>query len=163
MNSVRQSAANGLPIYAECGGLIYLCRSLKLDTSEYPMAGLFDLDLQMHDKPVGHGYVEAEVEGDNPYFPRGAVIRGHEFHYTGPYSGATPPHCLALRRGVGAGDSCDGLVYKQVMASYLHVHADGVPGWAPAFVEAAVKYRAQRLGYSGGENIKGAGASLNVA
>jgi len=163
MTSVKRAAENGLPIYAECGGLIYLCRSLTLDTTACPMAGLFPLDLEMYDRPVGHGYVEAEVDADNPFFPRGTVIRGHEFHYTGPTADTGTGGCMKLRRGVGVGGGRDGLVYKSVTACYMHIHVDGAPGWASAFVDVAAVYRADRRGCSGGKNSRGAGASLSVA
>jgi cobyrinic acid a,c-diamide synthase len=94
MASVKQAAEKALPIYAECGGLIYLCRSIRINDADYPMVGLFDLDLQMYKKPVGHGYVEAEVDTSNPFFERGDVIRGHEFHYTGPSTEPDPAGCM---------------------------------------------------------------------
>ncbi|MCP4249235.1 MAG: cobyrinic acid a,c-diamide synthase, partial [bacterium] len=84
MESVAAAAAGGLPVYAECGGLIYLARSLVLNDRVYPMAGVFPIDLEMHEKPVGHGYTEVHVDAPNPFYPVGTTIRGHEFHYTGP-------------------------------------------------------------------------------
>jgi len=144
MKSVRRAAENGLPIYAECGGLIYLCRSLKLDEASYPMAGWFEVDLELHRKPVGHGYVEAEVEGPNPFLRKGTIVRGHEFHYTGPTTGEVTAACMKLRRGVGFAAGRDGLVKGSTMACYTHLHADGVTAWAPAFVEAAAQYRTGR-------------------
>jgi cobyrinic acid a,c-diamide synthase len=72
MKSVNSAARNGLPIYAECGGLIYLSKSLKWKNRVYHMADLFDIDLEMNQKPVGHGYTEAEVDRTNPYYEMGA-------------------------------------------------------------------------------------------
>ncbi len=158
MISVKQAAEDGLPIYAECGGLIYLCRSLiSRDGCSYPLAALFDIDLKMHQRPVGHGYVEVEVDRPNPFLEVGTVLRGHEFHYTGPVADTPIDGCMRVRRGVGLSKARDGLVYKSVMACYTHLHADGVPGWAPAFVEAAYRYRAMCRG-----SIGGGGVAMNV-
>ncbi|MCK4461981.1 MAG: cobyrinate a,c-diamide synthase [candidate division Zixibacteria bacterium] len=154
MTSVKQAAEDGLPIYAECGGLIYLCRSLVAqDGCSYPMAALFGIDLKMHRRPVGHGYVEVEVDQANPFFEVGEVLRGHEFHYTGPVADTPMDGCMKVRRGVGLGQARDGLVYKSAMTCYTHLHADGVPGWAPAFVEAASTYRAMSRGSIGGGSV----------
>ena len=142
MTSVREAAENGLPIYAECGGLIYLSRSLTWRDKTFPMAGVFELDLELHEKPVGHGYSEVEIDHDNPCFARGTTIRGHEFHYSGPTAAtAAPASCMQVRRGTGIGSGRDGLVCRQTLATYLHIHADGVTGWADAMVRNAQGYR----------------------
>ena len=141
-DAVKQAAEDGLPIYAECGGLIFLCRSLSYREHRYPMAGLFDCDLRMQKKPVGHGYVEVEVDGDNPFFESGALLRGHEFHYSGP-ADALAEHlgCMSVRTGIGLGNGRDGLLFKNCLAAYTHLHAAGLPGWAGAFVRAAYRHR----------------------
>jgi cobyrinic acid a,c-diamide synthase len=151
--SVRDAALHDLPIYAECGGLIYLCRSLQWQGKTYPLAGVFPLQLVMNPKPVGHGYTSAQVEAANPFFEIGCEIKGHEFHYSGPSGGAedAPGGCLRLKTGVGLGNGRDGLLYKSTMACYTHIHAAGVPDWAGNFVAAARGYRTRR-GSSGGSN-----------
>ncbi len=83
MQSLKTEAAGGLPIYAECGGLIYLARSLRCADVVYPMAGVLPIDLVMHPKPVGHGYTSVEVDALNPFYAVGSSFRGHEFHYSG--------------------------------------------------------------------------------
>lgn len=145
MQSVKTAADSGMPIYAECGGLIYLCRNLKWNQNSFPMAGVFDLDLEMHPRPVGHGYTSLEVTADNPYFPVGARINGHEFHYSG-IRGALPPDtgCCRMETGVGLGNRKDGLVYRQTLAFYTHIHADGNHGWAKAFISRALDFARTR-------------------
>ncbi len=144
LQSVRKAAESGLPIYAECGGLIFLCRSLTCDNRRYDLAGVFDLDLQMYPKPVGHGYTENVVDQPNPYFEVGTVIKGHEFHYTGPANQAdTIQGCMQVRIGVGLGNKRDGLIYMNCMACYTHLHADGLPEWATALVSQASDYQRQ--------------------
>lgn len=145
MASVKDASERGLPIYAECGGLIYLCRSLSWKDTTYSMAGVFPIDLSMHVKPVGHGYTLAEIDAENPYFAVGTVIKGHEFHYSGV---TTPPGessgCMKLLTGVGLHDHRDGMVSKATMACYTHIHADGVKEWAPAVIANAERFAAQQ-------------------
>ena len=138
MAQVKQAAEGGLPIYAECGGMIYLCRSLTAGGQRHPMAGVLPVDLELSSRPRGHGYVELQVDRDNPFLEPGATLRGHEFHYT-QLVRRDPGLDTALRitRGTGCGDGRDGIVHNNVLAGYTHLHALGVPRWAPAMVRAA--------------------------
>ncbi|HMM39849.1 MAG TPA: cobyrinate a,c-diamide synthase [Desulfovibrio sp.] len=143
-NHVRALAAAGLPIYAECGGFMYLCRALEMHGRTYPLAGVFDLTTTLCPKPQGLGYVEALVERDNPFHPAGAVLRGHEFHYSACLATtAADSSAFALRmtRGQGLFQGRDGLVRNNVFAGYTHIHALGERHWAPRFVTAAQDYR----------------------
>jgi cobyrinic acid a,c-diamide synthase len=145
MRSVKTKALDGLPIYAECGGLIYLARSLRCDGVVYPMSGVFPLDLGMHPKPVGHGYTSLRVDAPNPFFPIGTSIRGHEFHYSGPTEGVQEfESCMSAESGVGLGDERDGLVHANTLACYTHLHADGMESWASAVVSRAAAHAARR-------------------
>jgi cobyrinic acid a,c-diamide synthase len=138
LESVRMAAEEGLPIFAECGGLIFLCRSITFDNNTFPMAGIFPLDLGMTARPQGHGYMEVEVDAENPFFAPGDVLRGHEFHYSQISSGLEGIKSIyAVRRGTGCSQGRDGLIYKNVLASYLHLHAGGAPQWAPNFINLA--------------------------
>jgi len=142
MDSVKSAAESGMPVYAECGGLIYLSRSLKWNSRVFPMTGLFDIDLEISKKPVGHGYVEFEIDRENPFYEVGALIRGHEFHYSTPLSNfETYPTCFNIKKGIGIGGNRDGLLYKNCFAAYAHIHAKGVPEWAVSFVKAAEIYK----------------------
>jgi cobyrinic acid a,c-diamide synthase len=140
--SVKQHAERELPIYAECGGLIFLSRSLTVHDNVYPMASVFPIDVQLHPKPVGHGYSLVQVDHENPFFKIGAVIKGHEFHYSGVVPGSEEfTTCLEVKSGVGVGQNRDGILYKNVMACYTHIHATGVPAWALAVVQRACEFR----------------------
>ncbi len=145
MESVRKAAGEGLPIYAECGGLIYLSKSLTWNNNRYPMAGLFPVELLMHPKPMGHGYTQLCVDRTNPFFEVGTLIKGHEFHYsgliTGRRAGAT---CMRVDMGTGLGNNRDGLLHKNTLACYTHIHADSVKGWAPRLVLSAEIYSAKQ-------------------
>ena len=155
---VRALAAGGLPIYAECGGFMYLCQALRHAAASYPMAGVFPLATTLCARPQGLGYSLARVTRDNPFHPVGTLLRGHEFHYSKCLpalghpgaAGADPPaadrFCLVMERGVGMLDGRDGLVTGNTFAAYTHIHADGAPHWAPNFVAAAARYRQAREG-----------------
>jgi len=143
--SVRDAATAGMPIYAECGGLMFLARELVVDGVSHPMAGVLDLVVEQTARPVGHGYVEAEVDGPNPFFAPSMLLRGHEFHYSRIVSGGDAgASCLRLRRGQGIGDGRDGLAVGNIWASYLHLHALGTPSWARTFTSLAHDRRSRR-------------------
>ena len=146
-DSVRSAAEHGLPMYTECGGLMYLALKLIVGTSSYPMAGVLDLVAEHTLKPVGHGYVIAEVDRPNPFFATGTSLHGHEFHYSRVVGGEAPSTAvLRLQRGHGVGGGRDGLVVGRVWASYIHVHALGTPSWAPGLARLAQTYRQERAG-----------------
>jgi cobyrinic acid a,c-diamide synthase len=141
--SVRERVEDGLPVYAECGGLIYLGDTIELGGKSYPMAGVFPATYSVEEKPQGHGYVVAEIDKPNPFFRRGTIIRGHEFHYA-RVCGYDPEEigtAFNVRRGVGFDGGRDGLVHKNVFASFCHIHALGEKGWAKAFVDVASRRR----------------------
>ena len=133
--AVREAAEAGLPIYAECGGLIYLSRRITWGERSAEMAGVLPCEVEMTGQPQGHGYVEATVDGANPFFAPGTVLRGHEFHNSrlaGADEDLRPVYRLA--RGNGISNGQDGLVYRNVLASYTHLHAAGAPSWAAGLV-----------------------------
>lgn len=142
---VRGLAGAGLPIYAECGGFMYLAKSLEYAGRQYPMAGVFDVATRLCEKPQGLGYVTAEAVCDTPFHPKGAHLAGHEFHYShciDPDQGAKDAMCLKITRGSGMAEGCDGLVKHNTFAAYCHIHALATPHWAPNFVAAARAYQA---------------------
>jgi cobyrinic acid a,c-diamide synthase len=140
--SVREAAEQGLPIYAECGGLIYLGRSLKVKETIYPMASVFPVDFVLEQRPQAHGYTVLDVEGASPFLDKGVSIRGHEFHYSRVKTlDNLPPMGYHMKRGGGINGTTDGLVYRNVLASYTHLHALGTPEWAVAMVRKAREFR----------------------
>ena len=133
---------DGLPTYAECAGLMYLCQAIRWQGRRYEMVGVVPAEVEISKRPQGHGYVELETAVDNPWFPSGLVLRGHEFHHSRLVT-AGPPLATAytVRRGHGVDGRVDGFFYKNLLASYTHLHALGVPQWAPAFVALAKEYK----------------------
>jgi cobyrinic acid a,c-diamide synthase len=143
---IRELVEDGLPVYAECGGLMYLGEELVLEGKGFPMVGVLPLSFGLFKRPQGHGYTVVTVERENPYFPVGAEIRGHEFHYSRVlrWSGSESDLVFRMKRGVGIHGDRDGIVYKNVLATYTHIHALGNPGWASALVRNAVAYRSKK-------------------
>ncbi|MFW5837363.1 MAG: cobyrinate a,c-diamide synthase [Desulfovibrionaceae bacterium] len=147
---VKTLAEDGLPIYAECGGFMYLCREIERDGVSHPMAGVFPLRVSQCVKPQGLGYTEAEVVAENPYHPLGARLKGHEFHYSRCEITPEAPadYALKLTRGRGACAGRDGLLHKNTLAGYNHIHALAAPHWAQRFTDLARGYAAARTSLS---------------
>ncbi len=137
--SLARAAAEGLPIYAECGGLMYLGRNLIVDQEPHAMAGVLPLDFAMKRRPQGHGYTLCRVEGENPFWPVGYEFKAHEFHYSEPrpLDGAGLNFVYRVLRGKGVTGDQGGITLRRVLGTYHHVHALGSPGWASGLVAAA--------------------------
>jgi cobyrinic acid a,c-diamide synthase len=140
---LKSLAEDGLPIYAECGGLMYLGKELVLEGKSYPMADVLPIVFGLSKRPQGHGYTIIKAERENPYFKVGTEIRGHEFHYSHVLKWLGDDNDLAfnMKRGTGFINKKDGICYKNVLATYTHIHALGTPSWAHAMVQNAVSYR----------------------
>ncbi|THB78083.1 MAG: hydrogenobyrinic acid a,c-diamide synthase (glutamine-hydrolyzing) [Desulfobulbaceae bacterium] len=134
--SLKDKIESGLPVYAECGGLIFLGESITLDEQRYPLVGIFQVDFGMEEKPQAHGYSIFNVASENPFYPVGSEVKGHEFRYSSilHHSKETTHLTLQMKRGTGFVDKKDGLVYKNVLALYTHIHAEGTPEWAEGFM-----------------------------
>jgi cobyrinic acid a,c-diamide synthase len=143
---LKVMAENGLPIYAECGGLMYLGKELILEKKAYPMAGVLPLTFDFYSRPQGHGYTVVTVENENPFYEVGTEIRGHEFHYSRvlQWSGDEKDLVFRMQRGVGITKDRDGICYKNVLATYTHIHALGTPNWARALVRNAIAYKKKK-------------------
>jgi cobyrinic acid a,c-diamide synthase len=143
-DSVRARVSAGLPVYAECGGLMYLARELVVDGVGYPMAGVLDLVVEQTARPQGHGYETVVVDRPNPFYPLGAELRGHEFHYSRIIGGSDlTATAAAVTRGVGVGGGRDAIVVGRVWASYLHVHAAATRSWSTGFLAEATAHAAE--------------------
>lgn len=139
-------AAQGFPIYAECGGLMVLSRGVRKQGVVTRMAGVLPLDIEIGPRPVGLGYVMGEIVRDNPYYPKGTVFPGHEFHYSRACGQDGEKPVLALSRGRGLGNGQDALVFRNTWASYTHIFAPAQPAWAPALCRLAAGWQAAHRG-----------------
>lgn len=142
---LKEAAEQGLPVYAECGGLIYLGRSLRVEDRTYRMTGVLPLDFVLEKKPQAHGYVLLKVNGHTAFLDKDVIIKGHEFHYSRVEKATgLSPFAYEMSRGSGIDGKSDGLIYKNVIGAYTHIHALGTPEWAVALVGKARDYRNSR-------------------
>ncbi|NWF93049.1 MAG: hydrogenobyrinic acid a,c-diamide synthase (glutamine-hydrolyzing) [Syntrophaceae bacterium] len=134
---IAESIEAGLPVYAECAGLMYLCRKIHWQGRSHEMVGVIPAEVEISQRPEGHGYVLAEVTDENPLLPIGLTIRGHEFHHSRLSVKNGIRFAYEIKRGHGIDGKRDGIFYKNLFASYMHLHASGTPCWAEAFVSLA--------------------------
>lgn len=133
--SIKSAAEEGLPIYAECGGLMYLAKEIVTkDGTSFPMAGVLPLKVQMTDRLVNFGYTEVSLTSDCLLGPAGRKARGHSFHCSGIVETGPMEHVYRTRNSMTGGEETEGLRVGNVLASYVHVHFLSSPGVAEAFV-----------------------------
>ncbi len=138
-NSIRSAIENGLPVYAECGGLMYLSRHLNWRGETFNMVGAIAADTTMHDRPCGRGYVKLEENPDITPWPATKAsttsIHAHEFHYSS-LDGLPENSRFAytVKRGSGIDQHSDGLVVKNVLASYTHLRDTRSTPWVGRFL-----------------------------
>jgi len=133
-SSVKKFHQEGRPIYAECGGLMYLTRSIN----QHSMCDVFGYNSSMTKKPQALSYVIARASRDNIIIPEGETFHGHEFHYSKlELEGQQPEFAFDILRGRGVVDSRDGLMSKNTLASYVHTHVAACPTFASRLVRAA--------------------------
>ena len=135
---IKQAIANGMPAYAECGGLMYLSRSIAYEGRSFDMVGAIPGDVKMHAKPVGRGYVHLQEDAEH-LWPRpdapAKQIKAHEFHYSSlenlPSDSRFAYH---VARGHGINGERDGIIVNNLLASYTHLRTIGSCYWATRFV-----------------------------
>ena len=136
--AIYEWAESGKPLYAECGGFMYLTEGIAGDdVGMLPMAGVFPVTARMQKKRASLGYREVRLEQDCFFGPAGTVLRGHEFHYS--VIGEMPDHIAriyAVNSSVNGIDSREGYRYKNVLGGYLHLHFGFNPRMAGEFVRA---------------------------
>ncbi|MBW2216486.1 MAG: hydrogenobyrinic acid a,c-diamide synthase (glutamine-hydrolyzing) [Deltaproteobacteria bacterium] len=142
-NALRAEIEKGLPVYAECGGLMYMGETLLVDGKTYPMVGALPIVFTLTKKPQGHGYTVLEVDQSNPYYPVGKILKGHEFHYSKPEMTNEQGITFAFKatRGNGIIGQRDGICRKNLLATYTHIHAAGDTQWASNLFRNAVKHK----------------------
>lgn len=136
--SIRDFIESGGSAYAECGGLMYLCRALRWNDVCSPMCGVLDADVVMRERPQGRGYVRLRETDSFPWPAapeRSSEIHAHEFHHSAiadPDPGWV--YGYEVLRGSGVDGRHDAIVYKNMMAGYAHLRDVGGVGWTGRFV-----------------------------
>lgn len=140
-DSIKYFAEKGMPIYGECGAVIYLGNSVVFNGKKNAMCGIFPLDFELTKKPSGHGYTEIKVDKKNPFFPKGLTLKGHEFHYSLPINWNAEKFntAFSVKKGFGFDSKKDGLFTQYVFVNYTHLHAAGAKDWAKLLVNTARK------------------------
>ncbi|RDH81087.1 MAG: cobyrinic acid a,c-diamide synthase [endosymbiont of Galathealinum brachiosum] len=137
---IKQSLENGLPCYAECGGLMYLSRSLSWNEQKGDMVGFIPADCVMHKAPQGRGYIKLEETAHHPWAtfkptPE-PVIAGHEFHYSALENlDANVKFAYQVKRGSGINGKSDGIVINNTLACYAHLRDTAANHWAQRFIQ----------------------------
>jgi cobyrinic acid a,c-diamide synthase len=146
--SIQRAYANGAPIYAECGGLMYLGRSLRTESgTRYEMAGVVPVDVEMDGEIHRFGYRQLLTLEENILSPRGQFYRGHEFHWsriTGHNGGLKPAYQMQNAEGDVIG--YEGFVAPNLLASYVHLHFGQNPLLVDKFVQHCREYTAVHSG-----------------
>ena len=146
--SIKKAIEGGLPTYAECGGLMYLARRLSWQDQSSEMVGVIPGDISMHARPMGRGYIQLEQTSQHPW-PGSMTdptnyIPGHEFHYSVLENlPAGQEFAYQVRRGTGINGEHDGLIYKNLLASYAHLRDTSQHHWAKRFIEFVRSHKSQ--------------------
>jgi cobyrinic acid a,c-diamide synthase len=133
---VRGFAGSGKPVYAECGGMLYLAEHLSVGNESYAMAGVLPLSVQMTDRLVQFGYVTVEFTEDCLLGRKGTVVRGHSFHYSRIASRGEIGTSYHVQYSISGKEELEGFRHYNVLASYIHLHFRANPAVAENFVAA---------------------------
>ena len=146
---IKQAIDNGMPAYAECGGLMYLSRSINYEGRTFAMVGAIPGDVKMHPKPIGRGYVHLKEDENHPW-PRpdtpAKQIKAHEFHYSSLENlPADSRFAYHVERGYGIDGDRDGIILHNLLASYTHLRTIGSCYWATRFVAFIRRCKEQQI------------------
>ncbi len=141
--SIRRAIEAGLPTYAECGGLMYLSKSLSWQGQTREMVGVVPGDTVMHARPVGRGYARLQPTGDD-HWQETVTIPAHEFHYSSLEN--LPPdsiYAYSVARGHGIDGAHDGYQRYNLLAAYVHRRGAGEQGWIAPFLNQVRAHKAR--------------------
>lgn len=140
--AIASAVARGMPVYAECGGMLYLAEELVDGTRRTEMVGVLPATARMHGRPIALNYVTLEAEADTLLLRAGESVRGHEFHWSTVE--VRGPMALAYRaaEGEGIADGRDGIATPTLLAGFTHVHFASKPEMAQRFVDACRRFGA---------------------
>jgi cobyrinic acid a,c-diamide synthase len=135
---VKRAIDQEMPVYAECGGLMFLARNILWNNQKYKMAGVIEGDIIMHEKPQGRGYIQLQENEQHPWpgHQNGNLINAHEFHYSELTNINTEyQYAYQVKRGHGIDGEHDGLIYKNLLANYAHLRQTSKLDWVNRFIE----------------------------
>ncbi len=139
---IRARIEAGMPTYAECGGLMYLTRTIRNGPDFGPMVGVIDADAVMHPRPQGRGYVQVVDTPDHPWPANDPATAAHEFHYARLEALETEPaYARAVKRGHGVDGKHDGIIIHNTLAGFCHLRSTRADPWVARFVDFVRKNR----------------------
>jgi cobyrinic acid a,c-diamide synthase len=134
---VKKATDSGMPLYAECGGLMYLVKEVTAGKT-YKMCGILPAAAEMTGKIQALGYVKGKSIRNNSFLPAGQQVAGHEFHYSKVEPERDVHYALQLSRGKGIDSGYDGMVSQNALGCYTHAYF--TRAFVTAFIDAAVKF-----------------------
>ena len=138
--SIYNFIESNKPAYAECGGLMYLCESIKINSKLFKMVGTIKGKINMNKKPVGRGYVKVNTSGNHPWHKEGNSLFAHEFHYSDiKLKENLYKFGYNVQRGYGINGKKDGLIYKNLLATYAHMRDTKKCRWIDSFLKSIRK------------------------
>ena len=145
-DQVKEKSDDGMPIYGECGGFMYLCKDLHdQNGNRYPMTGCFPFAAKMFSRLKALGYREINITADTVIGKSAQVIRGHEFHYSElTQQASNVPTVYRISDRSGMDKAPGGYVTNQTLGSYNHLHFGSQPLAAKQFVECCMIYRQKK-------------------
>jgi cobyrinic acid a,c-diamide synthase len=145
-SQIREFAASNRPIYAECGGMMYLGERLRTcDGQAHAMTGVLPVETEMTERLVQFGYVEIELLQDCLLGVRGTILRGHSFHHSRSTNTRDVAPAFRARYTLSGTAAEEGSASRNVFASYIHFHFRGAPMIAERFVALAERAAASRV------------------
>lgn len=145
LNGIRSAAADGMPLYAECGGYMVLARSLTDRSGNlHEMAGIIPAHTVMQERRAALGYREVTAIRDCLLLQQGETLRGHEFHYSVMSYDHGEPRTFAYESKGRGGSQPEGYVSGNVMAAYAHIHLASYLPAAARFVAACRAYHERK-------------------
>ena len=142
-SQICRAIEGGLPTYAECGGLMYLSKSLSWHGQVRQMVGAVPGDTVMHERPVGRGYTQLQPTGDDRW-QENASIPAHEFHYSSLENlPADSIYAYQVKRGHGIDGRNDGYQLHNLLAGYMHRRGTGAQGWIAPFLNQVRAHKAR--------------------
>lgn len=131
---IHAAIEGGLSVYAECGGLMYLCKSIEWQGERAGMVGAIDAEVLMHRRPQGRGHIVLQADS-HPWLTKGSTIKAHEFHYASLENLSGDTHfATEVRRGFGIDGAHDMIVKHNLVAGFCHMRQTGALDWVDQFV-----------------------------
>lgn len=133
--AIHSALTKGLPCYAECGGLMYLCNSIRWGEDQAEMVGFFDATSAMHAKPQGRGYVRFQRKENHPWGTSGIEYHAHEFHYARIEKSSETNFTRDIKRGFGTDGTSDAIHKANTLAGFVHMRHTQKSQWVHDFLQ----------------------------